>query len=90
VKTASATDFTTILSEIHQFLESTPNGVIFFEGIEYIKQQAEEFNSVMKVISSIKDKVYKTGASLILYVDEGAIEQGELGKLKRAIGNVVG
>ena len=89
VKTSSATDFTTLLSEVHQFLEGRPNSVILFEGVEYIKQQAEDFNSVLKVITSIKDKVYKAGASLILYVDREAVEPGEFARLRRAIGNLV-
>lgn len=89
IKTVTATDYTTLLTDVHEFLDGTPNGIILFEGIEYIRELAQEFGPVVKVINSIQDKVYNTGAALLIYVDGGAIDPGELGKLKRAARNVV-
>jgi len=87
VKTVSPTDTTILQSDIVEFIGSTPNCIIIFEGVEYIREQSQDFAMVLKLVNMIKDRAYKTGASLVVYVSGEAMDKGELGRLKRAIGN---
>jgi hypothetical protein len=67
---------------LDKFMSSTKNGVILFEGLEYLVTFLN-FHKVIHLFQDLKDKVSLAGHTLIIPLNKSVIPKAKLGVLER-------
>lgn len=72
----------TLSTIIQSFLQKTDNGIILFEGLEYLITQ-NSFSAILKLIQQIADKIMLSNTTLLLSIDPLTLDKKELRLLER-------
>ena len=66
----------------NEFFNLAPEGVILFEGLEYLISNAG-FKAILRMIQQLNDKVVMMGGTIYLLIDLDVLEEKEARLLKR-------
>ncbi len=67
---------------LREFFDHAPNGVVLFEGVEYMLSIVE-FKALLKLIQFLNDKIALSEGSIFMVLDMGVLEEKEAGYLRR-------
>lgn len=76
------TSLAVITDTVVRFMESNPNSIAIFEGIEYIVTY-NEFRKVLRSLDSLNETAWMTKGRLLLAVNPKAFDEKELALLER-------
>jgi len=75
-------DTTKFSSVVTSFLSKTEKGVVLVEGLEYLISQTD-FDSVLKLIQFLNDKVMGTSNVIIITMDTNILDERQQRHLKK-------
>lgn len=67
---------------IISFLEKNNNGIVFFEGLEYLISQ-NDYKSILNLVQLFNDKVMVSSNCILLYLDPKTLSRQEYNMFKR-------
>lgn len=76
------TSISAITGRVYRFLEARARAVLLFEGLEYLITQ-NNFHTVLRFLSHIRDAALRRGASLVLVADPRVLSLRERALLER-------
>lgn len=76
------TDVVTLSVVISEFFKRAPNGVILFEGVEYLLSNVE-FSRVLKLIQILSDRVSMAEGVIYLILDTEALGKKQMKQIER-------
>lgn len=85
--TREPTNIPLIYSEVKNFLDTTPRGIVLLSGIEYLVSQ-NTFVKVLKFIQLLNENISITDGVLLLPVTPDALNQKEVKQLERELRNI--
>lgn len=82
------TDLEKLSHEIKYFLDTGTQSTVIFEGLEYLTTH-NKFESVLKLIQSITDRIAMRDGVLLVPIDKGAIGKDRVRMLEREFDDVI-
>jgi len=76
------TNITRLSFKIQDFLRSNKNGIILFDGLEYLTAQ-NDFSTILHFIQLVNDKIMISDSKLILALNPNAFKPNELAMIER-------
>lgn len=77
-----AKDMSKITKEIDTFLKSHSNGMVFFDGLEYLVSQTD-FQTVLRLLQYVNDKIMISEDRILISLDPRAFTSQEMSLIER-------